>query len=94
MRGEDIAMTLEFLGAASHTFSAMKPAQTGDAFGIWFLTMCTVSDPEEPLRQASPINSFQDGARQLRHKSLMRESMATEQIRESLRLVICRSKDG
>jgi hypothetical protein len=87
-------MTLEFLGPPGHTFSAMKPAQTGDAFGIWFLTRCAVGDPEESLRQISPINSFQDGARQLRHKSLMREFMTTEQIRESLRLVICRSKDG
>jgi hypothetical protein len=65
-----------------------------EVLGVRFFTLGVVGNPEKSLGETSPVDSCQDCARQSRHKSLMRESMATEQIREALRLVIRWSKDS
>src|SRR5262249_60247525 len=58
-----------------------------------FLGVSRVGDPVKPFWQLGRVNVAQDNLDCFRHESLMRELIAREEVRETLRLIVSRGKD-
>src|SRR5262245_36887049 len=94
MRGANITVTFEMLGARGHAFGSMKQAERSDLFGIGLFRVGAVSDPKQAFWQRPTIAQSQDEFGQLRHQLLWRNSMSGEEVRDSRRLIIGWRKDA
>ena len=94
MRGANITVAFEMLGAPDHALGAMKQAERSDLFGKGLFGVRAVSNPEQALRQRPTVAQAQDEFGQLRHHLLWRDSMSREEVRDPRRLIIGRRKDA